>query len=154
MQNASEADDLEVTPRRVAVLASAVVVIAALGLACILLPVILSPPVRLRPAPLFPLLREAVEGMTWVPIALLVVLGLLGGLLTRLPTFLIAPASIASLPAAAIAEMYVQATSHNLWPIEFLVYFLLSVPVMLAALLGRVLSWLLVDWRAGRPFQF
>ena len=153
MPSASQPSDLDVSPRRVAVFALAVVVIALLGLACVLLPVVVSPPTRLRPAPLFPLLHAATARMTWVPIAALAALGLLGGLFTRLPTFLIAPASIAALPVAAIAEMIVDPTSHNLFPIEFLIYFLMGVPVMLAALCGRTVRWLFVDRRRGAPFQ-
>jgi hypothetical protein len=153
MPSVSEPSDLDVTPRLVAVFASAVVVIAVLGLACVLAPVVLSPPARLRPAPLFPLLREAVEGMTSVPIALLAALGLLGGLFTRLPTPLIGPASIVGLPVASIAEMFVDPSSHNMFPLEFLVYFLMAVPVILTALIGRTVRWLLIDWRRGRPFQ-
>jgi len=153
MQSNSEPSDLDVSPRRVAVLASAVVVIALLGLACVLLPVVISPPARLRPAPLFPLLDAAIQRMTWVPIAALAALGLLGGLFTRLPTFLIAPASIACLPAATIAEMIVDPTSHNLFPLEFVIHFLMGVPVMLTALCGRTVRWLFVDRRRGEPFQ-
>lgn len=154
MHSASGPSDLDVTPRRVAILAAAVVVVAVLGLACVLAPVVITPPARLRPAPLFPLLREAVEGIGWVPIAALAALGLLGGLFTRLPTFLIAPASIAGLPAAAILEMLVDPTSHNMFPLEFAVYFFMAVPVMLAALLGRFVRWLLLDRRRGEPMQF
>ena len=89
---------------------------------------------RLRPAPLFPLLCTSIEEMNLYTIAALAVLGLLGGLLTRLPAFAIGLASIATLPAAMFLEVVVEPNSHNMFPIEFLIYLLMQIPALLGAL--------------------
>jgi hypothetical protein len=88
---------------------------------------------RLRPAPLFPLLTTGIEGMNGYTIAGLVALGLLAGLLTRLPAFAIGFASICLLPAAMVLEMMADQRSHNLFPFEFLLYLLLQIPALLGA---------------------
>jgi len=112
----------------------AIVVISLLGLGCVLLSGLMAQ--RLRPAPLFPLLRTSVEEMNLYTIAALVVLGLLGGLLTRLPVFAIALASIATLPAAMFLEIVADPNSHNMFPIELFIYLLLQIPALLGALVG------------------
>ena len=127
----------DLTPRRLALDTLGLVVIAGLGLVCVLLPVLNQ--ASLLPAPLFPRLRTSIEHMTWAPIALLAALGLLAGLLTRLWPPFIALASVATLPIATIAEMVVDPTSHNLFPFEWAMYLFMAVPVLLTALAGRMI---------------
>jgi hypothetical protein len=116
--------------RLIAVLAC----IAALGIACIVVPVLNLPQ---KPAPLFPLLHTGIEKMTWVPIALLAALGLVAGVATRAPVWAIAIASVALLPCAAIAEMVKDGTSHNLIPFEIIMYGFMAIPVLAMAAVGR-----------------
>jgi len=131
--------------RRRALDTAAVLVIVLAGLACVLYSGLSAP--RLRPSPLFPLLRTSIEGMTWQTLAALAALGLLAGLLTRLPVFAIGLASIATLPVGMVAEIFYDPTSHNMFPFEFVVYLLLQVPALLGALLGLGIRWLLIERR-------
>jgi hypothetical protein len=131
-------------PRRVSD-TTAVVVIALLGLGCVLLSGLMAP--RLRHAPLFPLLETGIGSMNRYTIAALVVLGLAARLLTRLPVFVIGLASIAILPAALVVETLVDPSSHNLFLIEFVVYLLLQLPALLGAALGHGARWLLMGRR-------
>ncbi len=117
-------------PRLIAVL----VAVAILGIACIVIPVLNQP---LKPSPLFPLLHTGIEKMTWVAIALLAALGLVAGLTTRAPVWAIAIASVALLPCAAIAEIVKDGTSHNLIPLEIIMYGFMSIPVLAMAAVGR-----------------
>jgi ABC-type uncharacterized transport system permease subunit len=48
--------------------------------------------------------------------------------------------AISPLVAGAIAEMVAAPTSHNLWPLEFLVYLLLSLVVAAGVPFGRYLG--------------
>ena len=114
----------------------ALLLLPPLGLLCVTLPVVLRGE-ALMPAPLFPLLRTAIEHLTWMPIAALATMGLLAGLFTRIWPPLIALASIAALPSAMIAELIADATSHNLFPFELVMYAAMALPVFLAALMGR-----------------
>lgn len=109
--------------------------VSALGLACVVVPVLGTSP--LMPAPLFPLIRTGVEKLTWVPIAALGALGLAVGLGTRLPCGRAALASVAVFPMAAIAEIVVDSSTHNLIPFEVGMYLMLAVPVWLMAWVGR-----------------
>jgi hypothetical protein len=139
-------------PRSLALDALALVVIAGLGLACVLLPVLTQ--ASLMPAPLFPLLRTSIEQMTWAPIALLAALGLLAGLLTRLWPLFIALASVATLPIATIAELIADPTSHNLFPFEWMMYLLMAVPVLLTALVGSNIRAQFAHRRGLTPAPF
>jgi hypothetical protein len=71
-------------------------------------------------------------------------------LLTRLPLFAIPLASIALLPAAMVLEMLADESSHNLFPLEIIVYALLQAPAMLGAVIGYGARWLLAG-RRQRP---
>lgn len=109
---------------------------ALLGLGAVILPVWM---LSLRPytAPLFPLVRTAVEGMSWLTFVFLLVSGLLLGLLGKGHPFLLGVTTMALLPLLAIAEMVVAPTSHNLWPLEFAMYGFISLSAVLGAYLGR-----------------
>ncbi len=117
-------------PRLIAVLA----VVAVLGIACIVIPVLDQP---LKPAPLFPLLHTGIEKMGVLPIALLAALGLVAGLATGAPVWAIAITSVALLPCAAIAEIVKDGTSHNLIPFEIIMYGFMAIPVLAMAAVGR-----------------
>ena len=109
---------------------------ALLGIGSVILPVwILS----LRPytTPLFPLIRTGVEGMSYITLILLFVSGLSLGLLGRGHPFLLGVATLVLLPLLAIAEIFASPTSHNLWPLEFAFYGLISLSAVLGAYIGR-----------------
>ena len=93
----------------------------------------------LRPyeAPLFPLVRAGVEGLSSLTLQLLFVSGLLVGSLGRGHPFFLGLATMALLPLLAIAEMVVSPTSHNLWPLEFMMYGVVSLSAVLGAYAGR-----------------
>jgi integral membrane sensor domain MASE1 len=111
---------------------------ALLGLASVILPVwILS----LQPytAPLFPLLRTGVEGISYLTILFLFVSGLLLGFVGAGHPLLLGFATMILLPCLAIAEMLASPTSHTLWPLEFALYGLISLCAAFGAFLGRYL---------------
>ena len=89
-------------------------------------------------APLFPWIRDIVEGFGWVHIVALVLVGLLLGLASRRRPWLLGFLAIAWLPVAAIAEMVVDSTSHNMFPFEFAMYGFYGVAAGLGAVLGGV----------------
>jgi hypothetical protein len=112
---------------------------ALLGLASVILPVwILSP--QPYTAPLFPLIRTGVEGMSYLTILFLFVSGLLLGFVGAGHPLLLGLASMILFPCLAIAEMVVSPTSHNLWPLEFALYGLISLCAVFGAFLGRFLQ--------------
>ncbi len=112
------------------------VLTAALGLLAIVIPPLVLSDIRRYEAPLFPLIRTGVEGLSWLSFVLLVVAGLIAGVLRPGRPWRWGVASMLLLPLVATAEMYVDSTSHNLWPLEFAFYALATVPAALGARVG------------------
>jgi hypothetical protein len=107
-----------------------------LGVAAFIAPIPILHP-RPYSAPLFPLLRSGIEGASILTIAFLFCAGFLVGCFGRGHPFLLGVATIALLPIAAVAEMIVSPTSHNLWPLEFAIYGFVSLSAVAGAFLGR-----------------
>ena len=107
-----------------------------LGVAAFIAPIPILHP-RPYSAPLFPLLRTGVEGMSILTIVFLFCAGFLVGCFGRGHPFLLGVATIALLPIAAVAEMIVSPTSHNLWPLEFAIYGFVSLSAVVGVFLGR-----------------
>ena len=107
-----------------------------LGLAAFIAPIPILHP-RPYSAPLFPLLRTGVEGMSVLTIVFLFCAGFLVGCFGRGHPFFLGIATVVLLPVAAVAEMIVSSTSHNLWPLEFAIYGFVSLSSVAGAFLGR-----------------
>jgi hypothetical protein len=90
-----------------------------------------------HPKSLFDFVTAAVKGMTAAHLLLLILGGLFWGLFLRWPYALCAAfCQLGSLPTIAILEMLRDPTSHNLWPFEFMIYFVLALISVLAAAAG------------------
>ena len=111
---------------------------ALAGFAAFIAPIMLDPPKVLPQAPLFPIVREAVEHLRPGSFIGLAVVGLLAGLFARTHWALLGLAAVALFPLCAVAELVADPTSHNLFPIELAMYAVFSIPAVLAAGLGRV----------------
>jgi hypothetical protein len=98
------------------------VVAPVLGVLAMLVPVFLWPPTTHYDAPLFPLLRDAVEGIGLTQLVLLFAVGVVLGLVSTSRALLLGAAAISALPVAAFAEMIKDPGSHNLFPFEFAFY--------------------------------
>jgi hypothetical protein len=117
-------------------LAFTFVAASLLGLAAVLAPVWILH-LRHYSAPLFPMVRTGVEGMSFLTLTFLFCAGIILGCLGRGNPFLLGIATVVLLPVFAIAEMIVSPTSHNLWPLEFAIYGLVSLSAVVGAFLGR-----------------
>jgi hypothetical protein len=113
------------------------IILAVAGVAVFVAPVVfISSP--WYPSPLFPILRNAVEYMSKGALLWLFVAGGAAGLAFRsLPAIVVGPSMLALLPVAAVAEMMVDPTSHNLWPLEFAMYAVISLVPAAGAAAGR-----------------
>jgi hypothetical protein len=98
---------------------------------------LLSPPSRIYEAPLFPIVRAAIEEMQFLTFAFLFASGLILGVLFRNRSNpLCAAATVLWLPVVAIADMLVDPTSHNLFPIEFALYAIFAIVPISASWTG------------------
>ena len=107
-----------------------------LGLLAIIAPVWVLD-LRRYTAPLFPLIRSGVEGMSLLTLVFLFCAGFLVGCFGPGHPLLLGIATVALLPILAIAEMSVSSTTHNLWPLEFMIYGLISLCAVAGAFAGR-----------------
>jgi len=120
-------------------LALVISVAAAAGLTCIIAPPFLLPGgiQSTYTAPLFPTLTTAWENLAFGPTMLsLFVLGIVLGAFQPRFWWLVGAAPVAPLPVAAVLEMVVSPTSHNLWPIEFALYAFVGLSSFLGAFIG------------------
>jgi hypothetical protein len=114
-----------------------------LGVCAMIAPVLVHRPQHWYEAPLFPVVRNAVEHVGLPALGFLVVVGLLLGAVSQLQPLKLGAAAILFLPLAAIAEIVADPTSHNLWPLEFVIYGLYGCLVAGgAALSHQVRRWL------------
>jgi hypothetical protein len=88
-------------------------------------------------SPLFPLIRSGVEGMSLLTLVFLFCAGFLVGCFGIGPPLLLGTATVALLPLAAFAEIIVSSTTHNHWPLEFIIYGLISLCAVAGAFAGR-----------------
>ncbi len=107
-----------------------------LGLLAIVVPVWVLD-LRRYTAPLFPLIRSGVEGMSLLTLVFLFCAGFLVGCFGVGHPILIGIATVALLPILAIAEMSISSTTHNLWPLEFIIYGAISLCAVAGAFAGR-----------------
>lgn len=112
-----------------------------LGIGSLLLPVWVSHTPDTLPVSLSILIRDAVEEMGVSTIALLFGSGvLIGWFWSRPVSLLCAVTTVAWLPVVSMIDMMTDATSHNLWPFEFILYGVLSLVPLGGSLLGAQLA--------------
>jgi hypothetical protein len=128
---------------------SEVAITAIAGFGAFIAPVLVDPPKTLPKAPLFPIVREAVEHTRPSSFIALAVVGLLSGLFARTHWALVGLAAVAAFPVCTIAELIADSTSHNLFPMEFVMYAAFSIPAILAAGLGRGLRTIIGTRRSA-----
>ncbi len=88
-------------------------------------------------AEIFPIIKKAEENLTILPtIILLFVTGNLLGFLKPKIWWLLGSITLAFFPITIIMEMIIQPTSHNLWPFEFLFYWILNLPALFGSFTG------------------
>jgi hypothetical protein len=124
-------------------LVGVVIIAAVLGFISITSPpyIILGKKVVYYEDPLFPFIRTAIENLSLLPTTgLLILSGGIVGYLKPEKWGLLGFSTIVLFPLASITEMILYPTTHNLWPIEFFVYCILSIPAIVGALIGSKLK--------------
>ncbi|MDC0357198.1 hypothetical protein OAO01_00150 [Oligoflexia bacterium] len=91
-------------------------------------------------APLFPLVRTAVESISVISVLLLFLIGAFLGVLDPDRPLLLGFATMTAFPVLAIIEKTVDITSHTHFPLEFLYYVLVALAAVGGAYTGRELK--------------
>ena len=111
------------------------------GLAAIVLPVLINPSVRWYSAEtIAPPIRTGVENLSIEAVVLLFVAGAVVAPPRIRSAWLVGACTVAALPLITIFELFRFPASHNLWPLEFVVYGFLAIPGMLGALAGAFMK--------------
>jgi len=111
---------------------------AVAGFCAYVLPVALDPAARHYDAAFLPLVRDAVEGMKPYSLALLFGIGIIFGLLGRAPFWLTGPATMAAFPIWSAVDMALGG-EHNLFPIEWFIYGVVSLCGLAGGVVGGML---------------
>lgn len=113
---------------------SVLIAVSILGIASIIIPVyILGDSLKQYDSPLFPILRTGLEGFSLYSLLFLFLSGFIVKLFSAIPCWKIGFMSMALFPLAAICEMIVDLSSHNLLPIEFIFYGFYTIPALIGA---------------------
>jgi hypothetical protein len=109
---------------------------AAAGFCAYVLPVALDPGVRHYDAAFLPFVRDAVEGMKPYTLLLLFGIGAIFGFIGRAPAWLAGMATMAAFPVWSAADMALGG-DHNLFPIEWFIYGVISLFGLAGAVIAR-----------------
>lgn len=114
-----------------------------LGVISIVLPTFFLPDLKQYDSPLFPLIRTGIEGISFWSFGLLLLSGFGVKLLSKLSGWKIGLTTMALFPIIAIFEIIVDSSAHNMFPIEFILYAVYSVPAIIGAYLAQGTSKIL-----------
>jgi hypothetical protein len=88
-------------------------------------------------SPLFPILASGIEHMSALTLLLLFLSGaILGGAFRHPASWVASIAVMAAMPVVIVADVLVDPTSHNLFPVELVIYGVLSVLALVGALVA------------------
>ena len=116
------------------------------GAAVLMLPVMMDPAHERYSAAVFPMVRDAVEGVKPLSLLLLLVLGGLLGVSCTSRTVPLAAATVAIFPVWSILDVAFGGGSHHLLPVEWLIYAFYAVIVGTGL---KSVRWLR-SWTKGR----
>ncbi|MGO4818096.1 hypothetical protein [Flavobacterium sp. W22_SRS_FP1] len=108
-----------------------------LGIISIVLPTFFIPDLKQYDSPLFPLIRTGIEGISFWSFGLLLLSGFGVKLLSNLSGWKIGLTTMALFPMLAIFEMFVDSSSHNMFPFEFIFYAVYAVPAIIGAYIAQ-----------------
>ena len=127
---------------------------AALGIISIIIPPLWIVDVKAYESPLFPMVRTGIEGMSGWSLLFLFLSGIFLGIIypkheslygmfsgvfySKYELFL-GISTMALFPILAFLEMMKDPYSHNLWPIEFVLYGFTTIPGICGAYAGTVI---------------
>lgn len=121
------------------ILALTFVASAVMGLACVVVPAFVLQDGD-QPVPLWPI-KQAIEQMQFLPTLIgLFVAGIALGFFQPRFWHLLGLSTVVLLPLIAIIEMFQNPTSHNLWPIEFVLFGFYAIPGFVGAAIGGAIG--------------
>ncbi len=111
-----------------------------LGVLSILLPTFFLLDLKQYDYTLFPMIRNGIEGISIWSFGLLLLSGFGVKFLSKLKSWTIGLSTMALFPVLAIFEMIVDSSSHSMFPIEFILYSVYSIPAIIGAYISQVVQ--------------
>jgi hypothetical protein len=112
---------------------SAFIAISILGMLSLILPVFILGDLKPYESPLFPLIRTGIEGMSIYSLSFLFLSGFIVKLFSKASFWKIGLMSMTLFPLATFCEMIFDPTSHNMFPFEFILYVIYTIPAIIGA---------------------
>ena len=109
---------------------------AALGIISIIVPPLCIVDVKVYESPLFPMVRTGIEGMSLWTLLFLFSSGIFLGVIYPKREILLGISTMSLFPVLAFLEMGKDPYSHNIWPIEFVIYGFTTIPGIIGAYAG------------------
>jgi hypothetical protein len=109
---------------------------SVLGLISIIIPPLWIVDVKVYESPLFPMIRTGIEGMSRWTFLFLFLSGMFLGVIYPKHELLWGISTMSLFPILAFMEMAAEPNSHNLWPIEFVIYGFTTIPGIIGAYTG------------------
>jgi hypothetical protein len=117
---------------------------AALGIISVIIPPIWIVNVKAYESPLFPMLATGIEGMSGWSYLFLLLSGMILGAIYPKHELLWGISTMSLFPILAFMEMMKDPYSHNIWPIEFVIYGFTTIPGIVGAYIGAFIRKKLV----------
>ncbi|PKL81363.1 MAG: hypothetical protein CVV24_15625, partial [Ignavibacteriae bacterium HGW-Ignavibacteriae-3] len=109
-----------------------------LGFLAFIIPELFGKSLYLREIFTLSFIGDVYENIILIPsVALLIVVGIALGFIRPRLWFISGVLTIIAFPIASLFEMIISPTSHNLWPIEFVIYCIFTIPATLGAYVGK-----------------
>ncbi len=116
-----------------------IIAISILGMISVILPTLFLKDLKPYDSPVFPLIRIGIEGLSIYSFIFLLLSGFIVKQWSKVSSWKIGLMSMILFPFAAIIEMIVDSSSHNLFPFEFLIYLLMAIPSLAGAYLAQLI---------------
>jgi len=109
---------------------------AVLGLISIIIPPLWIVDVKAYESPLFSMVRTGIEGMSLWTFLFLFLSGMFLGVIYSKYELLWGISTMSLFPILAFLEMATEPNSHNIWPMEFVIYGFCTIPGIIGAYIG------------------
>ncbi|WP_339658737.1 hypothetical protein [uncultured Polaribacter sp.] len=114
--------------------------IALLGMSSIILPTLFLDDLKQYDSPLFPLIRTGIEGISKYSLIFLFLSGFIVKLFSDVSSWKIGLLSMVLFPLATFCEMIADSSSHNMFPIEFILYGIYTIPAIIGAFTSQLIK--------------
>lgn len=113
---------------------------SVLGLVSVIMPPLLLSGAKQYDHPVWPAVVTGIEGMSWLTILFLGLSGMIIGLLRPKQPWRWGVMTMVPFPLLTFIDLSFSICCHSIWPIELIMYFVLTTPGIVGAFIGAIVS--------------